>query len=216
MKTEFRNRAFLPVVLPVAILLSIALLVGGFALILLYTTHEVALVLATVAAAGILLAISLAASQERLDGGRRAAVIIAGAMPILIGGFVALAPPAGITDDMLNINRQPHIVLPELNVTIAAENSIEFTASELVLPAGEEVGVVFENNEAGVSHNWSLYTSDAATEEIVIGDLISGGETDEIIFTAPDPGPYYYQCDVHPNMNGELVTDEDAEPATNA
>lgn len=213
MKTEFRNRAFLPVVLPVAILLVIALLVGGFALILLYTTHEVALVLATVAAAGILLAISLAASQERLDGGRRAAVVAAGATPIVIGAFVAIAQPAGITDDMLNINRQPHAVLPELNITIAAENSSEFTAAEMVLPAGEEVGVVFENNEAGVPHNWSLYTSDAAVESVVVGEVITGPAVDEIIFTAPDPGPYYYQCDVHPNMQGELVTEEGAEPA---
>ncbi|MBW3619233.1 MAG: cupredoxin domain-containing protein [Actinobacteria bacterium] len=216
MKTEFRNRAFLPVVLPVAILLLIGLLVGGFALILLYTTHEVALVLATVAAAGILLAISLAASQERLDGGRRAAVILAGATPILIGGFVAVAQPAGITDDLLNINRQPHIVLPELNVTIAAENSNQFTANEMVLPANEEVGVVFENNEAGTPHNWSLYVSDAAVESIVVGEVVTGPAVDEIIFTSPEPGEYYFQCDVHPNMNGQLVTDDGAEPTTNA
>lgn len=216
MKTEFRNRAFLPVVLPVAILLVIALLVGGFALILLYTTHEVALVLATVAAGGILLAISLAASQERLDGGRRAAVIAAGITPVLIGAVVALTQPGGITDEMLNINRQPHVVLPDINVEIAAENSNEFTANEMVLPSAVEVGVVFDNREAGVPHNWSLYTSDAATEAIVIGNVITGPATDDVIFTSPDPGEYYFQCDIHPNMNGQLVTEEGAEPSTNA
>jgi plastocyanin len=215
MKTEFRNRAFLPVVLPVAILLLIGLLVGGFALILLYTPHEVAIVLAAVAAGGILLAISLASSQERLDPGRRAAVVAAAAAPVIIGAFIAVAQPGGITDEMLNINRQPHITLPEANIEIAAENSIEFTSNEIVLPANEEVGVVFDNQEAGVPHNWAMYASDAALEEIAIGEIVTGPATDEIIFTAPEPGEYYFRCDVHPNMNGQVVTEEGAEPALN-
>lgn len=216
MNIEFRNRAFLPVVLPVVILLVVGLLVGGFALTLLYTTHEVAIVLAAVAAAGILLATSLAAaSQERLGAGRRAAVVMAGAAPVLMGAFVAIVQPAGITDEMLNINRQPHLVLPDLNLEIAAVNSIGFTANEMVLPANAEVGVVFINDELGVEHNWSLYVSDTAVDDIVIGDRIEGPATEEIIFTAPEAGQYYFQCDVHPNMNGQLISRDDAEPALN-
>lgn len=107
MRSEFRNRAFLPVVLPLAILVAVAAAVAGFALLLLYNTREVALVLAAVTAAGILLAAALAASKDRLSGSSRWVVVAAAATPLVLGavvavGFVPVDPSA------LNINRQPH------------------------------------------------------------------------------------------------------------
>lgn len=210
MNTEFRNRAFLPVVIPIALLLGIGVLVGSFALILLYTTREVALVLATVAAAGILLAISLAASQEKLDGVKKAVIGLAGAFPIIAGAVVAITQP--VDASLLNINRQPHEVLPEANVTVAAENSQSFTVTEMTLPAETEVGVVFDNQEAGVPHNWSMYTEQGG-EAIVNGEVITGPATTDVVFETPAAGEYYFQCDVHPNMNGIVTVEEGAEPS---
>ncbi len=211
MNTEFRNRAFLPIVLPVGILLGMAAVVGGFALILLYTTREVALVLATVAAIGILLAISLAASQDRLDPAKKAVIGLAAAFPIIAGAVVAIAQP--VDASLLNINRLPHEVLPEVNVEVVATNSQSFEVSTITLPAETEVGVVFKNEEAGVPHNWAGYIAQGG-EPIVNGEIITGPAEENIIFTTPAAGEYWFQCDVHANMNGTLIVEDGAEPST--
>ncbi len=49
MNTDLRNRVVLPIVLPLVVLLGMAVLVGGLALILLYSPHEVGLMVAVVA-----------------------------------------------------------------------------------------------------------------------------------------------------------------------
>jgi plastocyanin len=213
MNTEFRNRAFLPVVMPLGILVGIALLVGSFALILLYTTREVALVLATVAAGGVLLAVALAASQDKLEPAKRAVILLAGAFPVIAGAVVAITQP--VDASLLNINRQPHVVLPDINLTIAAENAQSFESDTMILPSGTEVGVVFDNNDAGTPHNWAMYqlVDGGPGEEVVMGEIITGPATDEVIFSTPEPGEYYFQCDVHPNMQGTVQLEENAEPA---
>lgn len=210
MKTEFRNRAFLPIVLPIALLTGIAALVGLFALILLYTTREVALVLATVSAGAVLFAVSMAASQERLDATKKAVIGFAGIFPVIVGGYLAVSQP--VDAELLNINAKPHAVLPELNTTIVASNSQEFESDTVTLPSSSEVAVIFLNEEVGVLHNWSAYT-ERDGEEIVIGELVTGPAEDDVIFETPEAGTYYFQCDVHANMNGELIVEDGAEPS---
>lgn len=107
MRSEFRNRAFLPVVLPLAIVLVVAAAVAGFAILLLYNTREVALVLSAVTAAGVLLAAALAASKERLSGRTGLVVVTAAATPLILGAVVA-AGVVPVEPSALNINRQPH------------------------------------------------------------------------------------------------------------
>lgn len=107
MRSEFRNRAFLPVVLPLAIIVVVGAAVAGFALLLLYNTREVALVLAAVTAAGILLAAALAASKDRLSGRSRLVVVTAAVTPLVLGAVVA-AGVVPVDPSALNINRQPH------------------------------------------------------------------------------------------------------------
>ncbi len=211
MKTEFRNRAFLPVVLPLAILGGITVLVAAFAFILLYVTREVALVLATLSAGAILLAISLAASQDKLDATKKAVIGFAGIFPVIVGAVIAISQP--VDASLLNINRQPHEVLPELFTTIVAKSSVSFEASKITLPAKSEVAVVFENEEAGVQHNWEMLT-EANGEVLAEGRIITGVAEDDIIFETPEPGTYYFQCVVHKNMNGEVIVEEGVEPAT--
>ncbi len=106
MRRSFRDRAFLPVFIPVAVLLAIGVLVGGFALILLYNTRPVAIVVAIMAAAGILVGVAMANSRDRLGTGQRVVVVIAAAVPTLLGAAYALGV-GGVGASRLNINRQP-------------------------------------------------------------------------------------------------------------
>lgn len=107
MNSDFRNRVVLPILVPLGVLLGIAALVIAFAFILLYNTKEAALVLAAVTAAGILAATALASSRDRLDSARKGVLLLAGAVPVLLGAAFALGL-GGVDDSLLNINREPH------------------------------------------------------------------------------------------------------------
>ncbi len=90
-------------------------------------------------------------------------------------------------------------------ITIESNDSV-FDKGTIEVNAGEEVKIRFVNNDAGVPHNISFYESSAATEVIYEGELFPGVETREITFTAPEPGRYFFKCDVHPTtMTGELI-----------
>jgi plastocyanin len=238
MKTEFRNRAFLPIVMPLGVLLGIVALVVSFALILLYNTHEAALVIAVVAAAGILTAISLAASKDELSGAQKAAVVLAGALPVAVGVVFSLLSVNGAVDaSELNINREPPLAVPE-DAVIAADNSNEFClpqedgscqATRDWQVGAQEDSFLFEflNNEAGTPHNVAIFT---LSDDSVTGDSVEPGMGEEELFTGDvfpgvdsrvydveeglEQGVYFFQCSVHPTtMIGVMTVAEGGEAA---
>jgi glucose/arabinose dehydrogenase/plastocyanin len=85
-------------------------------------------------------------------------------------------------------------------VTLTAKN-IAFDAKTISVPAGSTVVMTFVNNDAGVPHNFALYTNSAATTKIFSGDFVTGVKTVTYTFTAPaTPGNYFFRCDLHPEM----------------
>lgn len=93
-----------------------------------------------------------------------------------------------------------------VNVYLEAVN-IHFNLSTITVPAGATVKVHFENNDAGIPHNFAVYTNSAATTALFTGQTITGVSSTTYTFTAPStPGTYYFRCDVHPSqMNGNFV-----------
>ncbi len=93
-----------------------------------------------------------------------------------------------------------------VTVGLTAQN-IAFNTSTITVPAGANVTVNFDNEDAGIPHNFALYDSSAAQNTIFRGEIITGPATTNYTFTAPsNPGTYYFQCDVHPTqMNGQFV-----------
>jgi plastocyanin len=71
--------------------------------------------------------------------------------------------------------------------------------------AGSTVRMEFKNR-GSLPHNFAVYESELAQQEIFTGDIITEGE---ILYTfeAPAaPGSYFFRCDVHPvTMTGTLV-----------
>ena len=83
-------------------------------------------------------------------------------------------------------------------------NNLEFDVSTIEAPAGEAFTVVLTNEESQ-PHNVAVYTEENG-EEIVIGEIITGpGATTETQVPALDAGTYYFRCDVHPEMEGQVV-----------
>jgi hypothetical protein len=177
MKTEFRNRAFLPLVIPLAILLAIGAVVGLVALILLFVDRQGAVALALLGAAGILVAVSLAASQDRLDLPRKGAIALAGVAPILIGGLVAVGAVGGLADEDRNINVEPHgpqfvtAGLPSDDTPVMAADSLNgfclpeecdggsttTNAWEMAQSEAEQFAYAFDNLDPATEHNLMIY-----------------------------------------------------------
>jgi plastocyanin len=84
---------------------------------------------------------------------------------------------------------------------------IAFDQSTLAAPAGSTVALTFVNDDAGVPHNFALYTDSTAATPVFIGEIITGPATTTYTFTAPSqPGSYFFRCDPHPTvMTGSFV-----------
>ena len=85
-------------------------------------------------------------------------------------------------------------------ITLSADN-LQFNANCLELPAGTEVTISFANLDTE-AHNLAIYTDDTTDTQLWIGDIISGGESVDYTVPAMDAGTYYFECNVHPAMNG--------------
>ena len=88
--------------------------------------------------------------------------------------------------------------------TVTAAN-VQFDTSTINLPADQPTTIHFVNDDAGVPHNIGIYEDDTVVAELFQGEQITG--PDEIDY-AIDPlaaGDYYFQCDVHPDMNGTVA-----------
>ncbi|MBW3595254.1 MAG: cupredoxin domain-containing protein [Actinobacteria bacterium] len=91
-------------------------------------------------------------------------------------------------------------------LSITAEN-LEFNTDTLEFPADEETELEFANNDApSVPHNVAIYESEGGPD-IFVGEEIPGGQTITYSVPAMEAGDYYFQCDVHPGMNGTVTVE---------
>ena len=83
-------------------------------------------------------------------------------------------------------------------------DNLKFDSNRMSFPAGVKVTIVF-NNADSVQHNFALYRDSTVASSIFRGEYV-GKKTVNYTFTAPaQPGTYYFQCDLHPEMNGTFV-----------
>jgi plastocyanin len=100
------------------------------------------------------------------------------------------------------------VTAPPAAVVVAiTAHGLSFNTSSITVPAGASVTVNFNNQDAGVTHTFSVYTNSAATSSIFVGTGITGVSSTEYKFTAPStPGTYFFRCDFHPTiMHGSFV-----------
>jgi plastocyanin len=90
-------------------------------------------------------------------------------------------------------------------VTVSASSAVKFDQSELLFAPNAPITLTFENNNAGVPHNVGIYDTPAKANEIFKGDPVTGVATATYKVPAMTPGTYYFQCDIHPNMHGDVV-----------
>ena len=86
-----------------------------------------------------------------------------------------------------------------------AASGIAFDTDCLAAPAGEPFTIQFENQDAGIPHNVAIYTGPPPSEAVFAGEIFPGPDSRTYEVDALDAGQLYFQCDVHPNMNGTFV-----------
>ncbi len=92
--------------------------------------------------------------------------------------------------------------------TTVTAQGLAFDTSQITLPAGKETTLTFDNQDAGVPHNIAIYPSESQLspdQALFQGEVVTGPTKVEYTIPALDPGTYYFNCDVHPTMNGSVV-----------
>jgi plastocyanin len=220
MSREVRSRVFLGIGIPVAAFVFLVALILAFSRILLAVDPAIAPWIALLFAATILTGCALAAT---IRGTRGFALLIAVLVLTIVGGGVAGAvlgeyPVHSLVEEEAGAppgedgSPPPEESPPPPEeggggpsgaVAIAAQG-IAFDTSELSLPAGGEAVIEFDNRDPGLPHNVAVYT-EAGGEALFQGEIITGPAATTYRFPAPPPGQYYFQCDVHPQMNGTVA-----------
>jgi plastocyanin len=222
MSRDVRSRVMLGAGIPLAAFLFLALLILAFSRILLAVPEELAPWVALLFATNILVGCALAATIP----GRRGFTFLIGVIvaTILIGGIAGLVIGPRPVESLVAEGEQgaggeqpPGMPggggakpggggkpAPGPAVSISAQD-LAYSTSELSLPANAPSVVAFENKDAGVPHNFAIYTAPGG-EPLFQGELLTGpGKTDYQI-PPLQAGELHFQCDVHPaTMNGTLT-----------
>jgi plastocyanin len=88
-------------------------------------------------------------------------------------------------------------------LTISA-NDLVFSTNTLSAPADEPFQIAFDNQESA-PHNVAIYRDSSAAEKVFGSEPFSGPKVVTYDVPALAPGTYFFRCDVHPDMSGELT-----------
>jgi plastocyanin len=84
-------------------------------------------------------------------------------------------------------------------------HDLAFDTSEFDLKSGAETPLTFSNEDPGVEHNIAIYPDSSGGTPLFQGERIFGPGSTTYTIPSLEPGQYYFQCDVHPTMNGTVV-----------
>lgn len=198
MRRTTRDRLVLPVLLPVGILVVMVAILYGFSRILLSVRSEAATATALVAALGILVVGAVVTSRGPVRASSVAAMLgaVAG-IAMLAGGIaVAVVGPKGAPSEQG----------PPKTVVALVAKAIAFQQTSLTVPAGERFGIAFDNQDQGIQHNVVIYDNPGHSgTPLFRGDLITGVAKATYVVSPLDAGTYYFVCQIHANMTGQIV-----------
>jgi plastocyanin len=86
--------------------------------------------------------------------------------------------------------------------TIVAKD-MKFSPASVEVKAGQNVTLHLDNQDAA-PHNLAIYTDKGAAQKVSIGEIVSSKKVDQVV-PALAAGTYFFRCDVHPDMQGEIV-----------
>lgn len=110
---------------------------------------------------------------------------------VLLAACSTVAAPAGPTPQV------------QADVTISS-GSMTFDSTSLAVPAGRPFTLLYVNRTP-MPHNVAIYTDSSAREKIFAGEVIGEGS---VVYEVPAiaAGEYFFRCDLHPEMAGNVVS----------
>ncbi len=210
--TEVRVKVPLPLVIPLAALALIAIVAIGFSQILLAVPKEAATMLAMVAAANVLGAFAYAALRPKMQPVTMAELGVIVLYPVIIGlaiaqfDYGAEAEHDTAVAETSGAGPAAEGGAPAGPTAAVTAEGLAFDLETIVLEAKKPASIEFENLDSA-PHNIAIYEEEGADEAIFQGEQITGPDAITYEFDAPKAGEYYFQCDVHPDMNGDVVSE---------
>jgi plastocyanin len=90
------------------------------------------------------------------------------------------------------------------DLKISAKN-VAFSVVCMEAQGGKPIVIEFTNDEA-VPHDIAVFSNASKSQELKKSDTITGPNASTTITVPPQaPGQLYFECTIHPNMNGALV-----------
>jgi plastocyanin len=195
--TDLRERAVLPVLIPLLAIVLTEIIVFSMSRVLLAVDKNMAVVIAMGAAVAILVGASFIAAQPRMRS-----TTILGLLTVLALGAVGAGAYA--------MREGPHYLKEEA----ANRPKIELSAKDLsfdkkqlqISPSGALID--FQNADTQ-PHNLAIYPSEDELETALFkGAIIPAGGKTEYDVGPIEAGDYYFHCDVHPTMSGDVAVRE--------
>ncbi len=90
----------------------------------------------------------------------------------------------------------------DADVTVTASD-MAFAPGTVTAPQGGSFTLALVNNDA-MPHNVAIYTDESRSEKLFEGEMVTDGT---IVYDIPalEPGEYFFDCSLHPDMTGTLV-----------
>lgn len=201
MNQELRERAILPVLIPVVAIVLTQIFVFSMSQVLLAAGEQGAVVIALGAAVAILVGAAAIAASKRVRTSTIVGVLVLFGLVSVAAGAVAIQRgPAYLEEEAAN--------RPTLEVAAA---DLAFDTETLELSSGGTV-IEFDNADSQ-PHNIAVYPSQASLNDPLFkGEIIAAAQQTSYEVPAIRPGEYYFQCDVHPTMNGTAEVKPAGEP----
>src|SRR3954462_14102139 len=113
-------------------------------------------------------------------------------------------PPAACAPANAGIPGTPAVTVPvDANSPVVVAQGIKFQTQDVKAPAGKAFAMTFRNQDSA-PHNVSIFTDSSASQRVFEGEVFAQGER---VYQVPalTAGPYFFGCDVHPDMTGTLT-----------
>lgn len=97
----------------------------------------------------------------------------------------------------------------DVDVVLVVQD-LAFDTDRIEIPAGQAVTIRLDNRDVSVHHSFAIYEDPYEgfpdNESVLFrGEIVTGPAVIDYHVPPLDPGTYYFQCDVHPSLNGVLV-----------
>jgi plastocyanin len=86
--------------------------------------------------------------------------------------------------------------------TIVAKD-LKFQQTSVEVKADQNFTLHFDNQESA-PHNVAIYGDSGFSQKISVGEIVTAKKADQVV-PALKAGTYFFRCDVHPEMKGEIV-----------